>query len=125
MRRLVAALMLVAMPAMAQEGRPGEPLSIGVVSGRLLDSDGREWQVDGGLYLNEPAVQTVVGTMTELMTQNEALVASLNDVQAQWASAHSDYERSRVLVIVGAVAAVLVSGAIGAAVGYGVSNARR
>lgn len=114
------ALLLAALLAQAAQ----VPASIPVKSGTVI-SEETDQSVDvlGGLYLNDAAVMNVTAAINSLQGQSAILLEDLNKTTELLAKERADASPTfvKVLIVVGAV---LVSGLVAGAVGYGVGQAR-
>lgn len=82
MRKLTAVLVILAsLSAFA-----AEPSSIEVREGLLVDKDGTEFTVNGGLYLNQTGWDQVVFVVQSLEEQNGKLIAGLKTANVRIAS---------------------------------------
>lgn len=100
-----------------------QPVHIPVKSGTVINQETDQAQdVLGGIYLNDAAVMVVTGTIEELANQNAVLVQDLNQVSTQLSAERAS--PSKWVVAITVVAAVVASGLIAGAVGYGVGQAK-
>lgn len=114
-------ILLAVMLAQAAQA----PHSIPVKSGTIISEEtDQATDVLGGLYLNEAAVVNVTTTLVQMQGQNVLLVNDLNKVETMLAKERQENNTSKFIVAVTVVAAVIASGVIAGAVGYGVGQAK-
>jgi len=120
MRRLIAVLLIASLPCLAQQA-DDQSVHINVKTGSLIDEHDAVRLVEGGIYLNPAAVESITNVIEELSDQNTLLLTRLNETATQLAQERTSPNRWIVAVTV--IAAVVASGAIALAVGYGIGKA--
>lgn len=129
MSKIIAICMLVAFPVFAQGEDAGSlPLfrgqapsdvawGSGVTAGVIVTPDG-QYNVTGGLYLNEPAVAQVQTTIGALKTQNTKLAASIVQANADLVASEQNQGVPAWMPIAATVTAVVAAVAGGVAIAF-------